>query len=104
VSELPKTYLNFRETFPELADAYDRLGTAAHEAGPLTAKARELVKLGIAIGARQEGAVHSHTRRALGNGASKEEVLQVVALAVTSIGFGPSVAAFSWVTDEFGEE
>jgi hypothetical protein len=33
-------------------------------------------------------------------GATKQELFQVLALAVTSIGFPPTVAAYTWVTDE----
>jgi len=100
MARLPKTYEKFREEFPELAAAYDSLGEAAHQKGPLNLKARELIKLGIAIGGRQEGAARSHTRRALEAGATREEALHVVGLAVTSIGFGPTVAAYDWVCDE----
>lgn len=99
-NELPKTYEEFRNDFPELAEAYDALGKAAHENGPLDQRMRELVKLGLAIGARQEGAIRSHTRRALAAGASREDLLQVVGLSVTTVGFGPTVATYAWVKDE----
>lgn len=100
MSELPKAFLSFREQFPDVAEAYDALGAAAHKSGPLDDKTRELVKLGICIGARQEGAVHSHTRRATEAGASRDEVMHVLALAVTSMGFAPTVAAYTWMKDE----
>ena len=54
MAQLPKTYERFREEFPQLAGAYDSLGAAAHQQGPLDLKTRELVKLGLAIGGRQE--------------------------------------------------
>jgi len=98
--ELPKTYEDFRKDFPELAEAYDALGKAVHERGPLDQRTRELVKLGLAIGARQEGAIRSHTRRAIEAGASRDDLLQVIGLAVTTIGFGPTVATYAWVKDE----
>lgn len=97
--ELPPTYERFRKEFPELAEAYDALGQAAHGHGPLDQKTRQLVKLGLSVGARAEGAVRSHAKRAVEAGASREEILHVAALAVTSIGFGPAVAAYSWITD-----
>jgi AhpD family alkylhydroperoxidase len=100
VEQLPKPYLEFRERFPQLADAYDKLGEAAHQSGPLDEKTRQLIKLALSVGAGHEGAVHSHTRRAMDAGATKEELFQVLALAVTSIGFPPTVAAYTWVTDE----
>ena len=33
MAQLPKTYERFREEFPQLAEAYDSLGAAAHERG-----------------------------------------------------------------------
>ena len=90
----------FRNDFPELAEAYDALGKAVHENGPLDQRTRELVKLGLAIGARQEGSIRSHTRRAIAAGASRDDLLQVVGLAVTTVGFGPTVATYGWVKAE----
>ncbi len=101
MSKLPRPFVNFRKEFPKIAETYDALGSAAHESGPLDGKTRELVKLATAVGARAEGAVHSHTRRALEAGASRDEVMHVLALAVTSIGFASTVAAYTWVVDEF---
>ena len=100
MEQLPKPYLDFRGYFPDLAEAYDKLGEAAHRGGPLDEKTRQLVKLAISVGAGNEGATHSHTRRAIQAGATEEEVFHVLALAVTSIGFPPAVKAYSWVTDE----
>ena len=48
---------------------------------PLAGKTAELVKLGIAIGARMEGAAHAHCRRALGTGATPAELRHVALLA-----------------------
>ena len=53
---LPQTYLEFRETYPEVSAALDHLGGAVDDAGPLDAKTGRLVKLAIAIGALAEGA------------------------------------------------
>ena len=44
---------------------YDELATKCHDASPLDEKTRRLIKLGAAIGVPSEGAVKSHTRRAL---------------------------------------
>jgi 4-carboxymuconolactone decarboxylase len=75
------------------------LSTAA-EQGPLDESMQRLIKLGIAIGAMREGAVHSAVRKALAVGASTDAIDQVVALAATTIGLPPTVAVFSWVQDE----
>ncbi len=97
--ELPRSYDEFKKLHPEVWVAYDRLGAAVHAAGPLESKARELVKLGLAVGARLEGAVHAHTRRALQAGASPPEIRHVVLLATTTIGFPSMMAALSWVEE-----
>jgi alkylhydroperoxidase/carboxymuconolactone decarboxylase family protein YurZ len=98
--KLPRAYESFKEKYPEIWQAYDRLGTSVHAAGPLGAKERELVKLGIAIGARREGAVHAHTRRALEFGAAPDEIYHVVLLGLTTVGFPATIAAMTWVKDE----
>jgi len=97
--KLPNSYDEFKKLHSEVWAAYDKLGAAVHSAGPLDSKTRELVKLGLAIGARLEGAVHAHTRLALQAGASPLEIRHVVLLATTTIGFPSMMAARSWVQD-----
>lgn len=96
---LPRTYEAFKKSYPRIWQAYDRLGVLSHEAGPLNEKTRELVKLAMAIGAKMEGAVHSHARRALKAGATPREIRHVVLLGLTTLGFPTMVAAMTWVED-----
>jgi AhpD family alkylhydroperoxidase len=97
--QVPKRFLEFKETYPAVAKAHEQLGAAARSAGPLDAKTRELISLAIAVGARHEGAVHSHTRKALEAGCTPEEIRHAVLLSVTTIGFPNMMAALSWVDD-----
>jgi len=99
MSELPSAYQRIRSEFPDIAASYDALGDAAHNAGPLDDKTRQLVKLALAVGAQLEGATHSHTRRALEMGISPEEIRHVTMLALTTLGFPVSVKAYTWVND-----
>jgi 4-carboxymuconolactone decarboxylase len=99
MSKLPSFYAAFRETHPELVKAYEALGDAARAAGPLSAKHAELVKLALAAGARLEGAVHSHARRALESGAGPDEVRHVALLAVTTLGFPSAMAIRAQIED-----
>lgn len=96
---LPQPFVRFTRDYAAVARAYDALGRVCAEAGPLDEKTRELIKLGMAIGGRLEGAVHAHARRALAAGATPEEVKHVVAMAVPTVGFPTTVAAFTWVDD-----
>lgn len=96
---LPRSYEAFKRSYSQVWQAYDRLGGVLHDAGPLDEKSRELVKLGISIGGKLEGAVHSHTARALKAGATADEIRHVVLLALTTVGFPSMMAALTWVED-----
>lgn len=99
MTQLPDRFLKFQKDFPEIAKAYEELGTAVHKAGPLNEKSRALIKLAISTGAGLEGAVHSHTRKAIEAGCTSEEIKQTVMLALPTIGFSATMAAMSWVED-----
>lgn len=99
MQELPERFLKFQKEFPDVAKAYEELGTSVHKSGPLTEKTRALIKLAISTGAGLEGAVHSHTRKAIDAGCSNEEIKQTVMLALLTIGFPATMAAMSWVED-----
>ena len=97
--DIPARFVQFTDDYPEIARAYEQLGAACHLAGPLAKKERSLIKLGIAIGAWLEGAVHSHVRKALEAGASPEEVRHTALLALPTIGFPSTMAVLTWVDD-----
>jgi len=97
--KLPGRYVLFQKEYPEVFQAYDALGNATATAGPLEGKTRALVKLALAIGAQLEGAVHSHTRRAVEAGCSAEEIRHVALLGTTTLGFPSMMKTMSWVDD-----
>lgn len=99
MSQLPKRFEKLYKDYPEVAKAYEELGKAVHSSGPLDDKTRALIKLAISTGAGLEGAVHSHTRKAIELGISKEEIRQTVLLALPTIGLPPTMATMSWVDD-----
>jgi alkylhydroperoxidase/carboxymuconolactone decarboxylase family protein YurZ len=92
----PKIFDHFSERYPKIRQAWDLLGEAGLE-GPLDERTCRLIKLGIAIGAMREGAVHSAVRKALAVGVSRQEVEQVVALASSVIGLPSAVAVYTWI-------
>jgi len=99
MAKLPGWYSEQKKRYPRVLEAYESLGEACRSAGPLEGKTLALAKLAVAVGARLEGAVHSHTRRSLEAGATVEECRHVVLLATTTIGFPAMMAALSWVED-----
>jgi alkylhydroperoxidase/carboxymuconolactone decarboxylase family protein YurZ len=96
---LPKGAQSLIDTYPDVWQGYEQLGQACAEAGPLDAKTRRLVKLALAIGARSEGAVHSHVRRGLGEGIRPGELAHVAVLAIPTLGLPRAVAAMTWIRD-----
>ena len=99
MKELPGRYRDFRRQFPAISGAYDDLGRMIAEAGPLDEKLVQLIKLGMAIASGQEGAVHSHARRALEAGAKAAEIRQVALVGMTTVGFPRTMAGMSWIDD-----
>ena len=89
----------FESQYPEVAKLYEELGVKCQSAGPLDAKTRYLVNLGIAVGAVSPGAVKSHARKALEQGATSEELHHALLLALTTVGFPAMIAAIGWVEE-----
>lgn len=104
MTQLPAGAGAFQRANPEVWSAYDALGKACAEAGPLDAQTRRLIKLALAIGAGSEGAVHSHTRQALEEGHAPEALQQVATLSITTLGFPRAIAALSWIDDIISKE
>ena len=97
--KLPSAYRTFGAEHPRIIAAYEALGDATISDGPLDRRTAELVKLGIAVGARLEGAVHAHVRRARDAGASPDEIRHAIRLALTTVGFPTMMSALSWTND-----
>jgi alkylhydroperoxidase/carboxymuconolactone decarboxylase family protein YurZ len=97
--ELPSGAAKLASRHPNVWSAYQQLGAAVAQAGPLDQKARRLVKLALAIGRESEGAVHSHARRGLAEGIAAEELRHVALLAIPTLGLPGAVKAMTWMND-----
>jgi len=93
--KLPSAYRRFATEQPRIIRAYEELGDACLTDGPLDRKSAELVKIGIAVGSKIEGAIHSHVRRAVEAGASAAEIRHAIRLALTTVGFPTMMKALS---------
>lgn len=97
--ELPGTAGQVAREKPELWRAFQALGAATGAAGPLSEREQRLVNLALAIGGDSEGATHSHTRRAVAEGLSADELDHVAFLAITTLGWPQAIRGLSWVRD-----
>jgi 4-carboxymuconolactone decarboxylase len=94
----PARYEQFVERFPQLGRAWNLISEAG-ASGPVDEKTARLIKLGIAVGALREGAVHASVRKGLAQGLSMEEMEHVVVLAAGTIGLPAAVSVFLWIRD-----
>jgi 4-carboxymuconolactone decarboxylase len=94
-----KHYQQLSKLFPETISALENLGSAIHNSGPIRGKTAELIQLAGAAAVQSEGSVHSHTRRAVKEGASKEEIRHTLLLLISTIGFPRASAALRWAED-----
>jgi len=98
-STLPKNTQSFAANYKNVWKAFQELGDQCHSAGPLDDRTRRLLKVGVAVAAQSEGAVHSAVRQAKGAGLSDNEIRHAIVLAITTIGFPRAMAAMSWADD-----
>ena len=75
---------------PEAMQGFAVLSKAAKDNGPLGMKEKEFVALGIAVSQRCEPCISFHVEALMKAGASREELGDVLAMAV-QMGGGPAV-------------
>lgn len=100
--ELPEFLQGFIKRYPKVWKSYDALGKTIGSVKGLDKRTQKLVKLSLAIGAKSEGAVHSHVRRCKKAGINNEEIYHVALLAITTIGWSSAMATFTWIEDVLG--
>lgn len=81
---------NLRKGIPEPAKAFGELAKSAIAPGALDSRTKELIALAIGITARCDGCLAYHVRAAKKYGATREEVLETIAVALY-MGGGPSM-------------
>lgn len=93
------TYKRLKKQHSAYFQAVETLGAVVRQAGPLDERSLQLIQLAAAAAVHSEGAVHSHTRRALEAGASPEQIHHALLALTSTIGFPTVVAALSWAGD-----
>jgi AhpD family alkylhydroperoxidase len=98
--DLRGPYRALREAIPDVMSAYGALRAAAMADGALTAKTKELIALAISITRECDGCIAAHARGAARQGATIEEVTEMIGVAISMNGgpgtvWGPrALAAF----------
>jgi alkylhydroperoxidase/carboxymuconolactone decarboxylase family protein YurZ len=97
--ELPEFLQEVIKKYSGLWESYEGLSKAVASVEGLDERSQRLVKLGIAIGSKMEGAVHSHVRKSKKAGISDDAIYHCALLGITTIGWPSAIAALSWVND-----
>jgi AhpD family alkylhydroperoxidase len=87
-ARLQRQFGRMGRAIPDEMAGFGQLHRAAVADGALPAKMRELIALAIGIAAHCEGCIAYHVHDALGAGATEEEVLDAIGVAVM-MGGGP---------------
>jgi AhpD family alkylhydroperoxidase len=87
---------------PEVMKGFSAMARAALEAKALDTKTKELIALGIAVAIRCDACVAFHAEAALQRGATREEVMETVGMAVY-MGAGPSVMYAAQAVEAFDQ-
>ncbi|MEE9538303.1 MAG: carboxymuconolactone decarboxylase family protein [candidate division NC10 bacterium] len=95
----PQLLRDFQQRFPQVYETYVQLREACDAEGPLSARERELIKVGISAALRREGGLMAHIDRARGVGATPEQIYQAILLTTGLTGFPNTLAAFGIARD-----
>ena len=79
-----------RAEIPEVMGAFARLSRSAMAEGELTTATKELIALAISVAIRCDGCVAFHSQAAVKQGATREEIMEVMGMALY-MGAGPSL-------------
>ena len=91
-----------RAEAPDLMKGFGDMATAATKDGALDKKTKELIALALGVAARCDGCIGFHTQALSKLGASEQEVIETLGMAVY-MGGGPSLMYAAEAVSAFAE-
>ena len=85
---------------PDIIRGYTGLSHAGNKTAVLDAKTRELIALAVAVTRQCDGCITVHTDAAVKQGASKEEIVEALGVAI-AVNAGAALVFSSRVLDAF---
>lgn len=83
---------------PDTIRGYRQLSQAGEKTGHLDAKTRELIALAVAVTRQCDGCITIHTDAAVKNGATREEIMEALGVAI-SVNAGAALVYSARVMD-----
>ena len=100
--ELSQYIAKIREEHTELMKGFSALSQAATKEGALSSKTKELIALAIAVSIRCDGCIGFHTQALKKLGVKRQEVLEVLGMAIY-MGGGPALMSAADALKAFEE-
>jgi len=88
--ELNQLFKDMGQDIPETMTAFNTLSKASTAEGALSTKVKELIALGMGVALRCDGCIAFHVYAALQAGATKDEIMETIGVAIL-MGGGPAV-------------
>jgi AhpD family alkylhydroperoxidase len=98
--QLGQTIAEIAKSSPDLVRGYRILSQAKTATGTLDAKTRELISLAVAVTVRCDGCITTHVENARKAGATVEEVIDALGVAI-SVGAGAALVYSARTLDAF---
>ena len=87
---------------PDVMKAFSAMAQAATAGGAVDAKTKELIAIAIAVAIRCDGCVAFHAQAAAKLGATREEIMEVMGMALY-MGAGPSLMYAAQAVEAFDQ-
>ena len=87
---------------PDVMKSFSAMAQASLKTNALDTKTKELIALAIGVATRCDDCIAFHTKAAIDQGATREEVMETLGLAIY-IGAGPSVMYASHAVEAFDQ-
>jgi len=91
-----------RKTIPGTTQAFSALAQAAMAEGALDMKTKEYIALAIGVSSHCEGCIGFHVKKLVSLGATREEVMEVLGVAIY-MGGGPALMYAAEAEEAFEE-
>ena len=101
-TDLNASIARLRKGIPETMKGFSQMAVAATADGALDPKTKELIAIAISVAVRCDGCVAFHAKAAVKHGASRDEILETLGMAVY-MGGGPSMIYAAQTLDAYDQ-
>ena len=100
--DLTGAIAKLRAGIPDVMKAFSQMDTVVSQNGALAPKTKELIALALGVAARCDGCLSFHAKACVKYGATREEVLEMLGMAI-HMGGGPSMVYAAQALEAFDQ-